>query len=75
MQHDMLGVMIAHGEFGASFAQVPKCARTGIEGVCGRVVVPTHRSPQIQFQSVGDSIRHGREPPERSPNPKPIGLD
>ena len=35
LQHDMLGVMIAHGEFGVSFALTPKCARTGISGVCG----------------------------------------
>ena len=34
-QHDMLGVMIAHGEFGVSFALSPKCARARIVGVCG----------------------------------------
>ena len=66
LQHDMLGVMIAHGEFGASFAQSPKCARTGIyRGVWLSRGAHTPVPPNDQFQSIGDTIRLGPKGPTR----------
>ena len=62
-QHDMLGVIVAHGEFGVSFALSPTCARTGISGVCGLVVRPTHRTPSFKCGRISDRPKgHTRNP-------------